>query len=409
MTNFKAIIIADAHIGADKFDTHPDRWDAPVREAFQFAVDNDADIVISAGDFFHKRNPTVSENIRCERLFNILRKTGIQFIQVDGNHDRPNAEGAHSALEIEKYGTTFQGQLAITAHQNVNIIAIPWPRPTDYLTADEMKMGIDDKIALTRERIYEQLTEAMRADKLRPTILFGHFMLAYGAGIKEAQDPGLILGKDVMLEWNQLIESGLTENQIFAGHVHDPASLGYVGSTQPTDWGDWQDDKSFVELVIGEVGHGINDLTKDGFTVVTGPRSNWSYATRRHSYANQLQLHDIVIDNVAVGVEYDEMIRQQLVTTPIDVVRITVNLVDDGRADEAVIRQIFESRPNYARVDRVIINHAKREAVRVETETPLADMPEDEAFETWLKQSGFTDEQAAGPCGIFQSLVEASK
>ena len=47
MTNFKAIIIADAHIGADKFGASPERWDAPVRQAFEYAVESKADVVIS--------------------------------------------------------------------------------------------------------------------------------------------------------------------------------------------------------------------------------------------------------------------------------------------------------------------------------------------------------------------------
>ncbi len=391
-TNFKAIIIADSHIGADKFDTHPDRWDAPVRQAFNYAVESKADVVISCGDFMHKRNPTVAELLRRQKLLS----SGISFVEVDGNHDRANAEGSRSALEVHQSHVLFQGGIHQVMFSNgprastVNLIGLPWPRPVDYLNDEAMKLGIDRKIEVTRQLILNKLKDLVeQPDTSRlPTILFGHCMLAYGQGHDDPKDPGLILGKDVVLPYQSFIDAGLTENQIFMGHVHDPSALGYVGSTQPTDWGDAEHDKSFIELNIKK-----NNVFPD----------TWGYFVTRHSYADQLRLHDIVVDS---NVHIKDLIHS---VEQIDVARVTINLKPgDDPPNEAAIREAIEDRPNYKRCDRVIINHPEREAARVETATPLADMPEDEAFETWMRQSGFTAEQAVGPHGIFQELVESS-
>ena len=283
-TNFKAIIIADAHIGADKFDTHPDRWDAPVREAFNFADEASADVVISCGDFMHKRNPTIAELLRRRELLAILEAAVIPFIEVDGNHDRPNAEGSHSALEIDNDnfddGLLFQGQLSVSWFKHLKLIGLPWPRPTDYLNDEAMKLPIDEKIGITRNIILNTISDMMGRQTDQPVILFGHAMLAYGPNHDRANDPGLILGKDVVLPYQAFTDAGLTVNQIFMGHVHDPKSLGYVGSTQPTDWSDAEHDKSFVELVITQdEGH---SWTHEGYDYTR--KGDWIYATMRHSY-----------------------------------------------------------------------------------------------------------------------------
>lgn len=388
MTNsIKIIAIADSHIGADRFGAPPERWDSPVAEAFQFAVDNKADLVLSAGDFMDKRNPTVAELLRRRELLAILGD--IPFWEADGNHDRSNAEGSHSALEIEENhpGRLFQGAVDSCDFKGVNIIGLPWPRLSDYFDfkADEQmsKFTIDQRIEATRNRILAEIERLLRESE-GPVILFGHAMLSYGRGfdLTAAQDPGLILGKDVLLPYEYILDLGLTENQMLFGHVHQ-SSPGYIGSTHATDWSDWQDDKSFVEL----------DITKH--------EDGWHYAVTRHSYSDQIRLHDIVLNP---GFPYEP-----LKETPVDVARVTINLAPGGTADEAALRKAIEDAPNYARLDRVIINHPKREAVRVETETPMADMPAGESFELWMKQAGYSADEAAAPYKEFESLIESSK
>lgn len=387
-TNFKAIIIADAHIGADKFDTHPDRWDAPVREAFNYAVEAHADVVISSGDFMHKRNPTIAELLRRRELLAILEAAAIAFVEVPGNHDKSNAEGSHSALEIE---STYLMQGAVHSMQfgQVKLIALPWPRPTDYLNDEAMKLPIDEKIGITRNIILNTISDIMGRSTEQPVILFGHSMLAYGPNHDQlGQDPGLILGKDVVLPYQAFLDAGLTENQTFFGHVHDPKSPGYVGSTQPTDWSDAEHDKSFVELDIEKC-----EMPEDG--------QNWHYHVTRHSYSDQIRLHDIVLGPDLPGLHLKD--------TPVDVARLTINVGEGEILNEEVIRMMIDQAPNYARLERVIVNHPKREAARVETEVAMADMPPQEAFALWMEQAGYSAEEAKAPYKEFESLIESAK
>ncbi len=392
----KIIAIADSHIGADRFGATPERWDSPVAEAFQFAVDNKADLVLSAGDFVDKRNPTVAELLRRRNLLAILGD--IPFWEADGNHDRSNAVGSHSALEIEEShpGRLFQGAIDRSEFKGLNIIGLPWPRPVDYLTEDQMTLSIDEKIRLARERIMLILKHHMK-EVTGPTILFGHAMLIYGAGATEPTDPGLILGKDVTLEYQKMLDTGLTANQTLLGHVHQ-RSPGYIGSTHPTDWSDWQDDKSFVELDIEKCKAPEDQHKHPGSTWCS---NGWAYDVQRHSYSDQIRLHDIVLNET-------DVISDQFVKTPIDVVRVTVNLAGNATAEdvEAEVRGLLNDRDNYARLDRVIINHPKREAARVETEVAMADMDPAEAFQLWMGQAGYSAEDSKAPHAEFKALVE---
>lgn len=418
MTNFKAIILADAHIGADKFDASPDRWDSPVRQAFEYAVASKADVVISCGDFMHKRNPTVAELLRRRNLKAILDTADIGFLEVDGNHDRSNAEGSHSGLEIE-YSYLIQGSIHAMQWGQVNMIGLPWPRPVDYLSPDEMNLNIDEKISATRVAVISALKARIDHSPDGPTILFGHAMLAYGRVAEYEdqpdqisapyrnmpKDPGLILGKDVVLPYQAFIDAGLTANQIFMGHVHDPSSLGYVGSTQPTDWSDAEHDKSFVELDIVNCDALPEEVTDHAHLDISTCSNGWVYYVTRHSYTDQIRLHDIVLD----GTKEFEHRTIQLKDDEIDVARVTLNLGPDDREDEAAIRQIIDNAPNYGRLDRVIINHPKREAARVETEVAMADMKPQEAFALWMGQAGYSAEDSLAPYKEFQSLIETSK
>ena len=130
--------------------------------------------------------------------------------------------------------------------------------------------------------------------------------------------------------------------------------------------------------------------------------NGWAYDVTRHSYTDQIRLHDIVTSG-------NEALKGHLKTSPVDVARVTVNIEPGVPADETYIREVIESRDNYARLDRVIINHPKREATRVETETPMADMDPRESFKLWLKQAGYAPDDAAAPYKEFESLVETSK
>ena len=132
----------------------------------------------------------------------------------------------------------------------VEVIALPWPRPVDYIAEDDL-WSLVDVINSTREAVFKRLRELCDGPRDCPRILVGHAMVSYGTVTPD--DPGLLLGKDIVLPYERLQD--LPVDAILLGHVHNPDAAGYVGSTQATDFGEAAQVKSFtvLDLEAGQV------------------------------------------------------------------------------------------------------------------------------------------------------------
>lgn len=238
MSDTTVVLVADPHIGADKFGASPDEWDAPLKEAADWAGDNQADAFIVAGDLFHRRNPTTEEYARATRILEPLIASGIDVLVVAGNHDLKATRDSEPASWPWNTAVGEAAFRVVGYHdRKVSVLCLPWPRPVDYLTP-RIGEGIAEELARTRDAVLERLRSPYRP--AGPRILVGHAMVSYGTHMP--QGPGLLLGKDVVLPFEEL---RAICPQIFLGHVHDPRQQGYIGSTQPTDWGEADQQKGF--------------------------------------------------------------------------------------------------------------------------------------------------------------------
>jgi DNA repair exonuclease SbcCD nuclease subunit len=380
--------MADPHVGADLWGTAPEVWDAPFMEACRWARDNQADLLIVAGDLFHRRSPTPDEYRRASDA--LAAAFPAQVIVIPGNHDMPavdsyDAMSVIGSLRMEALiAPSYASNIAV---HGLQVLALPWPRLTDYLT-DEVaaELDLEGQIVVARTNVLASLRERAAAlDPDRPAILVGHAMVAYRGG-SSPDDPALMLGKDIVLPYDELVALP-NIGGVFLGHVHDPRAQGYCGSTQPTDLSDGDHRKSF--LVLGA----DSSLT-------------------RIPYATSLRVADIrftlaMVDGIDapwafLNASHELGLRER---ERFDVMRVTVNCAADVTVDPNEIRKIAQ-----AYTKKLVGVEVVREATvarRVGHDEPvIAAMDPRAAFRRWLdaKGNGEADHLAAR----FAELVTAS-
>lgn len=258
---FRVVLVADCHIGAERspkwrgLHLSDTKYDQPLADAVAWAERNDADAFIVAGDLFHDRSPLPFDYMRARDIlpFNTLVVAGNHDIGATGNRDalwaqRQVARGAPNVYRVLSNELKEPG-LANELRHSLQVLALPWPRPSDVLRKLPSD-SLEEEILHTRTKILESLTDLTKSlsDKA-PAILVGHAMVSkqpvsHNKNAHLIPDPGLMLGKDVVLPLSAL-EALEGIDGIFLGHVHDPEIFPYIGSTQPTDWGD-AGEKSFT-------------------------------------------------------------------------------------------------------------------------------------------------------------------
>ncbi|KKK56368.1 hypothetical protein LCGC14_3065230, partial [marine sediment metagenome] len=243
----KIVIAADLHVGANKFGTSNEKWAAPLVELVDYAIEHAVDAVAVAGDMFHHRRPTTwASQFVSDQLFR-LTANDINVIGVDGNHDDGVALDTVSASWFIGDNRWARKKVSSVHIDGVQIVLMPWVTPQAYQVQSDLPLS-------------QQLDEAQFAAMIAlgthkmpdvVNILIGHAMVAYGPGADDlAPSPGLQwAGKDVVFDYNTLAKGF---DAVYLGHVHDPRMKGFVGSSQPTDWGDAGQEKSFIEVDISK-------------------------------------------------------------------------------------------------------------------------------------------------------------
>ena len=351
--HYRIVIIADTHIGAErrpwlrKIGVTPDKYDQPAAEAMLWASENDADMTILAGDMYDRRTPTPNDYIRGHQL--------APDLVVTGNHDI-TAAGRNDALW--SHDNVIRGRGYRYGVDGLHVVGLPWPRWTDWPL--NLPCTIESEIAQTREHVLEALeTRCAEIPVAEPAILVGHAMVSYGNTTPD--DPGLLLGKDVVLPYESLT-SLPNIGGVYLGHVHDPSSPAYVGSTQPTDWGEADQAKSFT----------VVDITPHGDEY----RWSWVYETRQIPYTTSL--------NLASVSDEDFWLDHQHPHGDYDGVRLTW-MMREGDDPEQLTLAERALRAQHPYVE-VIVEHEVKRAARVETEKPLATLSPLEQVSVWLTQ-----------------------
>ncbi len=139
----KFLHIADVHLGCTRYqlpESQRDFFDAWIDVLKRYAIDEEVDFVLMAGDFFHKRQvPPETMNYAFAGL-SLLKDHGIPVVSIEGNHDQKHTDTEYSWLRsLESWGL-----MKLLEPRNVdgNFVYEPWDLDSEnYVRGGYLDIG----------------------------------------------------------------------------------------------------------------------------------------------------------------------------------------------------------------------------------------------------------------------------
>lgn len=274
-TVIKFIHLADIHIGVETHGkTNPETGRntrledvlGSLDSVFDTAIRESVDLVLIAGDVFHRENPHPTEETEfAKRIANLVSAEGKTKVVIAlGNHDFPSSFGRAAAVEIFP-ALNLSGVLisrrpdifpVITKKGLVQVACLPWVGRSVLLIKEEYKSLSPEALQLEIEKrligIVRSLAE--RVDSSSPAIFLGHVAL------RDAKLSGTemttLLSLEPAVPRSELANKAFT--YVALGHIHKFQDLNegysppiiYSGSIERIDFTEEKEKKGFV---IGEL------------------------------------------------------------------------------------------------------------------------------------------------------------
>ena len=260
---------ADAHIDIAGHGRHDPLTGLPLRvldflkaldQIVDTAIAERVDLVLFAGDAYKDRTPSPTYQREWGRRIIRLAQVGIPTLLLIGNHDLSPAAGRANALQefdtlqvphIHVLGKpAFLGPSELE-NLPLQVLAIPWISRSGLMAALEMSATQPEKVlAEIEERLSHLIQNWLEtADPQLPTLLTAH---ASVQGAMYGSERSVMLGSDLVLPGSLVRDPRL--DYVALGHIHKAQNLNengyppvvYPGSIERVDFGEAQDEKSFV-------------------------------------------------------------------------------------------------------------------------------------------------------------------
>ncbi len=260
---------ADAHIDIAGHGRHDPLTGLPLRvldflkaldQIVDTAIEEKVDLVLFAGDAYKDRTPSPTYQREWGRRIIRLAQAGIPTLLLIGNHDLSPATGRANALQ--EFDTLQVPHIHVLSQPAflgpaeleglpLQVLSIPWISRSGLLAALEMSVSQPEKVlAEIEERLFQLIQGWLEtADPQIPTILTAH---ASVQGAVYGSERSVMLGSDLVLPGSLLRDARL--DYVALGHIHKAQNLNeggypavvYPGSIERVDFGEAQDEKSFV-------------------------------------------------------------------------------------------------------------------------------------------------------------------
>ncbi|HLZ71011.1 MAG TPA: exonuclease subunit SbcD [Dehalococcoidia bacterium] len=268
----KLIHFADLHIGVENYSRPDPETGLPSRlldflgafdELVEYALGEQADLVVFAGDAYKTRDPTQTHQREFAKRVHRLASSGIPVYLLIGNHDLPNAAARANALEIFRtlqvenvyLGSRIGTTRVQTRGGPVQIVGVPWPSRSTLLTKEEHRaLSIDEVDRKIEEILGDTIRdEAEALDPSIPAILTAHIAM-HGSKVKTGSEDWMTVGRFPALQPSVLDADRF--DYVALGHHHIQQQVGsrppmyYAGSMQRVDFGEEHDDKGFMVATL---------------------------------------------------------------------------------------------------------------------------------------------------------------
>jgi len=267
--------IADIHIGMENYGRlDPDTgingrvmdFLRRLSDAVDYALDNEIDVVIFAGDAYKTRSPNPTYQREFARRMKRLADNAIPVVLLVGNHDLPAV--AQRATSITIFNTLdvpnmWLGEreqlLQITCRrgQPVQVATLPYPLRSRLL-ADVQHRGksiseIDQILQQIMVQNIQGLAQEARQNPDVPAILTGHFSVQEAS---QGSERNIMIGRDVAVPRSVLADSAW--DYVALGHIHKHQELNkgqqppivYSGSIERIDFGEERESKGWVTVEL---------------------------------------------------------------------------------------------------------------------------------------------------------------
>lgn len=259
---------ADLHIGVENYgrvdpgtglSTRLLDFLAAFDELVEFAIHNDVDLVLFAGDAYKTRDPSQTQQRAFAQRVARLTAAGIPVYLLVGNHDLPYAAGRATAVDI--FDTLAVPLVTVGRRLGVDtittrrgeplqIVGVPWVNRSWLLTQDEYRALSPEAL---NEAVEEKLSGALtvafdRLDPDVPAVLAGHLSHSEAAPGSERR---MMVGSDPIFLTSTLTSPHGNVEYAALGHIHQQQvfetrhPLAYSGSLQRVDFGEEGQDKGF--------------------------------------------------------------------------------------------------------------------------------------------------------------------
>ena len=257
---------SDLHIGVENYGTIDPETGLSSRlldflhtydQVVDYALANDVDLVLFAGDAYKSRDPSQTHQREFARRISRLASEGVPVFLLLGNHDLPNVPARATALEIfptlQVPHVTVADRLEThrvqTRRGPLQVIALPWVRRSQFLAREETRNLTAEEINRYLEREISRLLlqEIQGLDPDLPALLTAHISLNTA---RTSSEQSMLLGHDPVLLQSTVAHPAF--DYVALGHIHKHQVLSaghphvvYSGSLQRIDFGEEHDLKGF--------------------------------------------------------------------------------------------------------------------------------------------------------------------
>ncbi len=266
----RVLHFADLHIGMENYGQIDPKTGVNERvldfikrlkEIVDYALENDADLVIFAGDAFKTRDPNPTYMREFGRQIMRLSRANVPMVALVGNHDMPLMDKRANSLDVFRtldvpnviVGSREQLHRIQTKRGVVQVATVPWPLRSRLIQLDEdgnyRRMNVEQLDRELEKLVEEEIQRlAKEADPTLPLILTGHFTVS---GATFGSERGVMVGRDAVISIAALSHPNI--DYVALGHIHKHQSLNaeqkppivYAGSLERIDFGEEREHKGF--------------------------------------------------------------------------------------------------------------------------------------------------------------------
>ncbi len=277
MKPIKLLHTADIHIGMENYGRVDPETGINARvmdflrrltDIGDYAIENDVDVLIFAGDAYRTRDPNPTYQREFARRIKRVADAGIPVVMLVGNHDLPAVSRRASSIDI--FGTLDVPNVTVAYReeiypitcrdgQRLNVAAIPYPLRSALISREDHQGkslaeldGLLQSIMIDNARALAE--EAHKTPDV-PAILMGHFSVSEAS---TGSEKNIMIGRDASVPRSELANPAW--RYVAMGHIHKHQSLNhdlqppivYSGSIERIDFGEEHEKKGFVVAEISD-------------------------------------------------------------------------------------------------------------------------------------------------------------